>query len=152
MLLRALAAFLVCPAMVAGAIPLLIERRWPEWGAFAGAGAGLLLVGLILLLWCVRDFLVAGRGTLAPWDPPKRLVVVGLYRLVRNPMYVAVLTIVLGWGAVFRSPLVALYGGSLAVIFHWRVVLQEEPGLRGQFGDEWKKYAHRVPRWWPRWP
>ena len=69
-----------------------------------------------MLLWCVRDFYVSGRGTLAPLDPPKRVVIVGLYRFVRNPMYVAVLTILVGWALLYGSWLLAVHasepGGS----------------------------------------
>jgi protein-S-isoprenylcysteine O-methyltransferase Ste14 len=71
-------------------------------------GLALLAVGLVLLLWCARDFFVSGRGTLAPWDPPKRLVIVGLYRFVRNPMYIAVLILLAGWSVATGSRLVAV--------------------------------------------
>jgi protein-S-isoprenylcysteine O-methyltransferase Ste14 len=91
-----------------------------------------------------------GKGTLAPWSPPRRLVVVGLYRVVRNPMYVAVFTRVLGWGLSFTSAPLALYALVLAIAFHLRVVLHEEPWLRQQFGADWITYAAAVPRWLPR--
>ena len=103
-----------------------------------------------MLLWCVRDFYVTGKGTLAPWDPPTRLVVVGLYRFVRNPMYVGVLGVVLGWSLVAGSPLLAIYAALLAVGFHLRVVLYEEPVLQRQFGDDWTRYRAGVNRWLPK--
>jgi protein-S-isoprenylcysteine O-methyltransferase Ste14 len=84
----------------------------------------------------VRDFFVAGRGTLAPWDPPRHLVVVGLYRFVRNPMYVSVLTVVVGWWLATGSRLLAGYAVVLAIGFHLRVLYHEEPWLRRQFGEE----------------
>src|SRR6186997_3144352 len=91
---RAVVAFLALPVMVAFVAPWLLR---PSHAPVERAGIPLLLVGVILLFWCVRDFYVAGRGTLAPWSPPKRLVIVGLYRYSRNPMYIAVTLILLGW-------------------------------------------------------
>ena len=125
---RALLAFLVLPGTVAGVVPaLIVYGKAKPHGGWAAVGFGLIGFGLILLLWCVRDFCVSGKGTLAPWQPPKRLVVVGLYRYVRNPMYLAVLTIVLGWSVAFGSAGLALYLVVLAIGFHLRVVLYEEP-------------------------
>lgn len=150
MFLRALFAFLALPGMVAGVIPVLIALAARNHHAGSAAGFGPIGVGLFLLLWCVRDFYVSGKGTLAPWQPPKHLVVVGLYRHVRNPMYVAVLTIVLGWSVVFGSAWLALYLLALAVGFHLRVVLHEEPWLQRQFTAEWSAYSASVSRWLPR--
>jgi protein-S-isoprenylcysteine O-methyltransferase Ste14 len=98
----------------------------------------------------VRDFYVSGKGTLAPWDPPKNLVVVGLYCHVRNPMYVGVLTLVAGWAVVFESPLLVLYALILAIGFHIRVLKYEEPWLASQFGNDWREYSKAVRRWIPR--
>jgi len=150
MYLRALLAFLALPGVVAGLVPMLLAHL--DAGRKGGCAFGFVLmgVGLVLLLWCVRDFLVSGRGTLAPWDPPKRLVVVGLYRFVRNPMYLAVLTLVAGWGLATGSRLLAGYGAVLAVGFHLRIVCYEEPWLRRQFGAEWTAYSASVSRWLPR--
>jgi protein-S-isoprenylcysteine O-methyltransferase Ste14 len=150
MLLRALGAFLALPGVVAGIVPALILGGRFHPARTAAAGAAALAAGLLLLLWCVRDFYVSGRGTLAPWDPPRRLVVVGLYRFVRNPMYLAVLMLVMGWALAFGSAPVGLYLAVLAVGFHLRVLLAEEPWLRRRFGEEWEGYAGRVPRWLPR--
>lgn len=147
--LRALASFLACPAIVAGLIPALLARDraiYADWLTFALPMLG---VGGFALLWCVRDFLVSGRGTLAPWDPPKRLVVVGLYRFVRNPMYLAVLMILAGWSLLYGSWSLAGYGVGMAIAFHLRVVLHEESWLKRQFGVAWDDYAVRVPRWLP---
>jgi protein-S-isoprenylcysteine O-methyltransferase Ste14 len=109
-----------------------------------------LAIGTVCLLACVRDFLVSGRGTLAPWDPPKALVIVGLYRFVRNPMYLSVLAIVLGWCLFFGSARVALYLVALAIGFHLRVILSEEPWMRRQFGPDGDRYLDTVPHWVPR--
>ena len=150
MYLRALIAFLALPGVVAGLIPALLAytdgRRTGGWTF----GFVFLAVGFILLLWCVRDFFVSGRGTLAPWDPPKHLVIVGLYRFVRNPMYIAVMTMVVGWAIATGSRWLVWYGVLLAVGFHLRVVISEEPWLRRQFGAEWADYSASVARWLPR--
>jgi protein-S-isoprenylcysteine O-methyltransferase Ste14 len=90
---RALISFLALPGIVAFAIPLYAFDTGEGFDAFATGGLVVLLTGIFILGWCVRDFYVLGRGTLAPWDPPKNLVVLGLYRYSRNPMYVGVLTI-----------------------------------------------------------
>jgi hypothetical protein len=86
------------------------------------------------LLWCVRDFYVRGRGTLAPWSPPLRLVVDGLYRYTRNPMYVAVVLILLGWAATFDVHALYACAAAVAVAFHLRVRLHEEPFLARTHG------------------
>jgi protein-S-isoprenylcysteine O-methyltransferase Ste14 len=100
-----------------------------------------------LLLWTVRDFYVAGRGTLAPWAPPTELVVVGLYRFSRNPMYIAVVLVLVGWAVGFRSWLLGAYAVAIAIGFHLRVVFGEEPWLARTHGEKWSRYQERVPRW-----
>jgi protein-S-isoprenylcysteine O-methyltransferase Ste14 len=144
---RALVAFLVLPGVFAFAIPvswLLVtgntQLRQPT-------GLVLLVAGVAGLLWCVRDFYVRGRGTLAPWSPPERLVVVGLYRYSRNPMYVSVLTILAGWAVAFESPPLFAYAAIVAAGFHARVVRHEEPFLARTHGDAWHEYARSVSRW-----
>lgn len=146
MVARALVAFLALPGMVAFVVPLgwaaLTDQPLARAWGLAVAG-----VGVAGLLWTVRDFLVAGRGTLAPWDPPRRLVVVGLYRYSRNPMYVSVLLILAGWAGGFASWGLALYAAVVAVAFHLRVILGEEPYLAQEFGEGWRDYRAQVPRW-----
>jgi protein-S-isoprenylcysteine O-methyltransferase Ste14 len=150
MFIRALFAFLVLPVVAAGVIPWILLASEDGRGAGWGPGAAVMLIGLVVLLWCVRDFYVRGKGTLAPWDPPKQLVVVGLYRLSRNPMYIGVLLLVLGWSLRFASPSIAVYALVLAVGFHLRVVIYEEPTLDRLFGEDWRRYRAAVPRWLPR--
>jgi protein-S-isoprenylcysteine O-methyltransferase Ste14 len=99
------------------------------------------------LLWCVGAFYFDGRGTLAPWDPPRSLVVTGVYRLSRNPMYVAVVLVLWGWALGFRSPSLAIYALVVMVAFHLRVVLGEEPWLARKHGARWVQYKAHVPRW-----
>ena len=150
MIIRAAIAFLALPAVVAGLVPALIVRRATPDQSTTFVGIALLGAGSFLLLWCVRDFFVSGKGTLAPWDPPKHLVVVGLYRHVRNPMYLAVLTVIAGWSLLYTSAWVAIYMTFLAVGFHVRVIMHEEPWLHRQFGVEWEAYCASVSRWLPR--
>ena len=104
-------------------------------------------VGCVLLLWCVRDFYVAGRGTLAPWAPPKNLVIVGLYRYSRNPMYVGVLLMLAGWALAYQTRGLTIYALTMAVVFHLRVVFFEEPWLAEAHGEQWTRYRAGVPRW-----
>jgi protein-S-isoprenylcysteine O-methyltransferase Ste14 len=142
--LRALTAFLALPGMVAFLVPWLMR---PPRASLHPTGLALLGTGTFLLLWCVRDFYVAGRGSLAPWAPPVRLVVVGLYRFSRNPMYVAVVMILCGWAVAFDSGAIWAYTVCVAVAFHARVVLNEEPFLARVHGAAWDAYRARVPRW-----
>ena len=107
----------------------------------------LLVLGFVALLWCVRDFFVSGTGTLAPWAPPTRLVVVGLYRSSRNPMYVAIAFMLAGWALSLASRSLLIYTIVVAVAFHLRVVLAEESWLSRKHGSEWEQYKRRVPRW-----
>jgi protein-S-isoprenylcysteine O-methyltransferase Ste14 len=148
MLARAVLAFLILPGTVAFLVPWLLLG--PGARIVDVTGVVVFALGVALLLWCVRDFYVAGKGTLAPWSPPKHLVEVGLYRYSRNPMYVAVLLVLLGWALSYRSRAVAIYGLIVASAFHWRVVLNEEPFLARMHGDAWTRYQTRVPRWFGR--
>ena len=148
MFLRALVAFLACPGMVALLIPSWIAwNRWPAGDPWFSIGLVMLVAGLALLLWCVRDFYVAGKGTLAPWAPPRNLVVVGLYRYSRNPMYVAVTLMLAGWAVYFWSATLAIYTCFVIVAFQMRVVFGEEPWLARTHGEAWDKYKASVPRW-----
>ena len=142
--LHALTAFLALPGMIAFVVPWLWRPRGTELNP---AGFAALGVGVVLLLWCVRDFYVVGRGSLAPWAPPERLVVVGLYRYSRNPMYVAVLLILVGWAWIFESRTLWIYAACIAIAFHLRVVFGEEPWLARTHGEQWTAYVARVPRW-----
>ena len=142
---RAVIAFIALPGVVAILLPLFVFR--PDDRAFHASGIAPLVVGSVLLLWCVRDFYVAGKGTLAPWTPPRHLVDVGLYRYSRNPMYLSVMLMLLGWALAFRTPALWGYAAGMAVVFHLRVVVAEEPWLARTHGDEWEKYRARVPRW-----
>lgn len=150
MLFRALLAFLALPAVAGGFVPWVLNGMDPWRIRGTVLGWPLLFLGIIVLLWCVRDFYVTGKGTLAPWDPPRMLVTDGLYQFTRNPMYMGVLGFIAGWSLVAGSPLLAAYTAILAFVFHLRIILYEEPRLSRQFGDEWAQYRAAVNRWLPR--
>ena len=143
---RAVLAFLLLPGIVAFGVPALLAGA-DRFDRFAPSGFILLLPGILGLLWCVWSFYTEGRGTLAPWSPPRHLVVSGLYRYSRNPMYVSVVLILWGWAAGFQSPALALYALAVMVAFHLRVVLGEEPWLARTHGHAWDRYRAAVPRW-----
>jgi protein-S-isoprenylcysteine O-methyltransferase Ste14 len=115
-------------------------------------GGLLLLVGLPIWGGAALRFVRQGGGTPAPVAPPQRLVVTGLYRSVRNPMYLGVLAMIFGQALLLGSRGVLVYGLCLALGFHLVVVLHEEPTLRGRFGAEYLAYCRQVHRWLPRWP
>jgi protein-S-isoprenylcysteine O-methyltransferase Ste14 len=147
MLWRALFAFLVLPGIVAFAVPLALVAE--HLGAFSPRPLGLLsfLAGVIVLVWCTVEFYVSGRGTLAPWSPPQRLVAVGPYRFSRNPMYVGVTLILIGWAVLFWSLTLMVYAALVLLAFHIRVIAGEEPWLKRTYGADWESYRARVPRW-----
>ena len=147
MFTRALIAFLACPGIVAIALPIAWLVVTSHTQLRQPFGLVLLTAGFVMLLWCVRDFYVSGQGTLAPWAPPRKLVMVGLYRYTRNPMYVAVTLILLGWAWSFHSLGVLVYAVVATIAFHFRVLLGEEPWLARTYGDDWRRYASQVPRW-----
>jgi protein-S-isoprenylcysteine O-methyltransferase Ste14 len=105
--------------------------------------------GAVVALWCIFTFAWIGRGTPAPFDPPRRLVIRGPYRFVRNPMYIGA-TLALGGAALFYEsvPLLA-YGAIFLLACHLFVVSYEEPTLQRTFGPGYEAYCHRVRRWWP---
>ena len=147
MLLRAVVAFLTLPAVVAGVIPWGLSRLpGPILGSW-GWGVFPIVAGLLVLLASVVSFYRRGRGTLAPWDPPKHLVVQDLYRFNRNPMYVGVILIIVGWFLLTGSLWNASYAFIMPIIFHLRVVLYEEPQMRSLFAEDWEHYRQHVPRW-----
>jgi protein-S-isoprenylcysteine O-methyltransferase Ste14 len=152
LLARALYAVAVLPGFFAGFVPWVIAARDPWRGEGHHLGALAVGAGVGILFLTVREFFVTGRGTLAPWDPPRHLVAVGLYRYVRNPMYVGILLMILGAAAVTGSPLVAAYAVLVLTIVHLRVVFYEERVLARQFPEEWAAYSAKVARWLPRWP
>lgn len=159
MLLRHIASILALPATVAVVVPYLILRGGPlPFLAGAGplrlatllAGTGLLATGLVLVAVTIRQFARIGRGTLAPWDPPKHFVAVGVYRYVRNPMISGVLLVLLGEALVFRSAGLLVWAAGFFAVNAAYIPLVEEPGLERRFGEAYRAYKRHVPRWVPR--
>src|SRR5881296_2337305 len=151
--LKNLVFTVVVPGTVAVFIPYRIVSRAPSELALDPErlllAAPAFALGAATYFWCLWDFAVVGRGTPAPIDPPKQLVVRGLYRYVRNPMYLGVLLVVAGWAALSWSPRVLEYGVVVAVLFHLVVLLVEEPLIRRRFGTAYEAYCRTVRRWLP---
>jgi len=142
------------PGTVIGVVPYLLSG-WRLQTALLGPatrwiGAGLFLLALPLFLDFLVRFVRDGRGTPAPVAAPQHLVVSGAFRYVRNPGYVAVLSMVAGQGLFFGSTAILAYAFWLALGFHLFVLFYEEPTLRRRFGEEYAAYCRRVPRWLPR--
>jgi protein-S-isoprenylcysteine O-methyltransferase Ste14 len=150
------AVFLViAPGFIAGLAPWWISH-WkiepPLFGAvlFRVAGGLLIALGMIGLLDSFGRFAIQGLGTPAPVLPPRHLVVTGLYRYVRNPMYVALVSTILGQGLLFGNVALLEYGALVWFLMHLFVLVYEEPTLRASFRDEYKSFCDGVPRWIPR--
>ena len=108
------------------------------------------VAGAALALWCIVTFAIAGRGTPAPFDPPRRLVVLGPYRAVRNPMYLGAGLALAGAALVYQSLGLLVYVGVFVLATNLFVIWYEEPTLRRMFGADYESYCRRVSRWWPR--
>jgi protein-S-isoprenylcysteine O-methyltransferase Ste14 len=151
--------FIVAPGTVAGLIPWWLTgwhwRSTPDgWGALAGLlrglGLVLLLVGAGFLVTAFVRFVVEGLGTPAPVAPPSRLVIGGIYRFVRNPMYLAVLACILGQALLLYQPVLLVDAAVTAAAMVAFTKLYEEPALHRQFGADYDRYRAAVPGWWPR--
>jgi len=152
--LRSVLWTVLLPGVVAGYVP------WSVFGldqmgvdvADPLADVGLLCIalGAALLVACIFEFARSGRGTLSPLDPPRHLVGRGLYRYVRNPMYLSVTMTVLGEALVARSRPLMVYWACWFAVVNVFVVAYEEPALRRQFGESYEAYARQVGRWIPR--
>jgi protein-S-isoprenylcysteine O-methyltransferase Ste14 len=147
MLTRAITAFVTLPGTVAFAVPITLGIIGGRPVRYPALAAVLLVAGTLLLVRCVLELYIAGRGTLAPWSPPERLVTTGPYRFCRNPMYVAVLTILTGWCLLWDSHVLLWYAAGTACAFELRVLLFEEPWAARKFGEQWQAYRARVRRW-----
>lgn len=148
--LKNLAFTIVAPGTAAFLIPwLMVGGRRTELGFMTMVSILLFVVGSAIYLWCVWDFATFGRGTPAPIDPPKKLVVRGLYQYSRNPMVVGVLILILAWAVSFKAIILVVYALIVGLAFHAVIVVYEEPHLRKLFGDSYLDYCARVPRWLP---
>lgn len=148
---------LVAPGTVSGLIPWLITRwRVPEWGAViwlvAPISAALILTGGGFLIHAFGRFALDGLGTPSPLHPTERLVATGVYRWVRNPMYLSIQSVILGQALFFSEVRLVVYATvtmlGMVSFVHW----YEEPLLLRRFGSEYRTYLESVPGWWPRRP
>jgi protein-S-isoprenylcysteine O-methyltransferase Ste14 len=154
-------AIVLLPGMAAVVVPAIVllvgEAPKIGWGLGGPAaalpvliGSALIGVGLAFWVWTVRLFMRIGKGTLAPWDPTRRLVTEGPYSRVRNPMITAVLAVLIGEAVLFGSVALLMWGALFLGVNWVYFVLSEEPGLERRFGDEYRSYRRNVPRWIPR--
>jgi protein-S-isoprenylcysteine O-methyltransferase Ste14 len=146
---------LLLPGSLVGFVPWLILRRHPQLldpslAHFGSIGLLMMVAGAAGYAWCAFEFGAHGRGTPAPFDPPKELVRTGLYRHLRNPMFTSIVALLFGEALLWHSTSVAIYAACMALGFHLRVVFFEEPRLRRRFGASFDRYCREVPRWLPR--
>jgi len=123
--------------------------RPAAWGAPQIAGMVVGAVGAAIALWCILTFVHVGRGTPAPFDPPRRLVVRGPYAHVRNPMYLGAGLALAGAALFYETAALWAYAGGFLLLMHLFVVAYEEPTLRRTFGEAYDAYCRQVRRWWP---
>jgi protein-S-isoprenylcysteine O-methyltransferase Ste14 len=143
--------FMLMWALFAGALREYdrgaLEGLLPAWSG--SLGLPVISIGLTLALWCVVVFVVRGHGTPAPFDAPRKLVAIGPYRYIRNPMYVGGGLALLGFGLLQTSPSIVLFVPVWWLLFHVMVLVYEEPVLRAKFGSDYDDYCRRIPRWIP---
>jgi protein-S-isoprenylcysteine O-methyltransferase Ste14 len=154
-LLGSLVFFAIAPGTIAGLVPYLltdwrVQSSTPHLPAIRIVGAVVLLAGVALLVDCFLRFALEGRGTPAPVAPTEQLVLSGTYRHVRNPIYIAVVSIIVGQAFLFGSATLIAYAALVWIAFHLFVRLYEEPALRRRFGRGYDEYVRHVPRWLPR--
>lgn len=145
--IKAVAAFLVLPFSVAFLIPIFIGYPYSSPSGSKIIAVPVLILGSLILVHCIERFYSEGKGTLAPWSPPKHLVVTGLYRYSRNPMYLGVLMVILGWSIFFHSIAILVYAMVVFIAFHLRITTYEEIQMKKLFPKEWKQYAADTFRW-----
>jgi protein-S-isoprenylcysteine O-methyltransferase Ste14 len=154
-ILGSIVFFFIAPFTVAGVVPWLITDwhvRLPEFAnpISQGIGAAMAAVGAFFLIDSFARFALKGLGTPAPVFPTKHLVVDGLYRHVRNPMYIGVVAAILGQAMIFASPGLLIYAALIWLAFNIFVAAYEEPTLRETFGAEYEEFCRNVRRWIPR--
>lgn len=153
--LKTLLWSIVVAGSVTGLVPyLLLSSRFDSFrislSYFRFFGLIPILIGVILYAWCAWCFTFIGKGTPAPFDPPRKLVVRGPYQYVRNPIYVFVALMLIGEAIFFETTILVLYAALVVMIFHLWVVVYEEPTLKRKFGESYANYCEQVSRWLPR--
>ncbi len=150
LLLKNFVYTIVVPSTVTIYLPLgLVSDQPANSGIWLFLSSVLFFIGGAVYSWCIWDFATFGKGTPSPFDPPKHLVVRGLYHYTRNPMYGSALTLLFGWMVLFPSPRLLLYGLSVGLCIHLLVLLYEEPHLQKVFGASYDEYCTHVERWVP---
>jgi protein-S-isoprenylcysteine O-methyltransferase Ste14 len=151
LILKNLLFTLIVPCSAAVYIPYLLTRKDTAYGGISLLIAILFFAtGALIYLWCQWHFASYGKGTPAPIDAPKKLVIRGLYKYVRNPMYVGVITTILGWTILYHSWRLVRAAVFIWICFELFIVFYEEPHLRKSFGTEYEEYCARVGRWLPK--
>jgi protein-S-isoprenylcysteine O-methyltransferase Ste14 len=141
------------PGMVAGLVPYFILGNpgtasfKNNFSSFQYIAIFIFAAGVMILLYCISMFAVKGKGTLSPADPTKKLVVSGLYKYSRNPMYIGVMLILIGESLFFSSISLWIYTALVFTAFNLFIVLHEEPRLEEDFGTEYQQYLKAVRRW-----
>jgi protein-S-isoprenylcysteine O-methyltransferase Ste14 len=135
-------------------LPARLLSSWgivapPMMGAAQVGGMVVAAAGAVIALWCIFTFASIGRGTPAPFDPPRRLVVRGPYRFVRNPMYIGAGLALAGAALYYHSLGLLAYAGGFLIAVHLFVIGYEELTLRQTFGEEYDAYCRHTRRWWP---
>ena len=153
-ILKTLIFLIVVPGSVTILLPyFLLTLKFKlfvlDIGIFHLLGLIPIFLGVVITFYCFWDFIFAGKGTPAPMDPPKKLVVKGLYRVVRNPMYSGIVLILIGEILLFQSLILCIYTLLVLSVFHLFVVFYEEPILENRFRDSYINYFNSVPRWIP---
>jgi protein-S-isoprenylcysteine O-methyltransferase Ste14 len=120
-------------------------------GPWQVAGLAILVLGGAVALWCILTFALVGQGTPAPFDPPRKLVVAGPYRWVRNPMYVGAGGVLVGTALYYESAALVAFAAGFLLAAHLFVVFYEEPTLERTFGAQYADYRNAVQRWLPKW-
>ena len=153
LLLRNLFFTILQPGLVAGLFPYLLLSSSDKdffpgaWTIWHYAGAVMMVFGFLIMMSCILRFATEGRGTLSPLDPTKKLVVKGLYRYSRNPMYVGVILLLIGETVFWQSLVLAGYTAVVFIGFNLFILFHEEPRLRRDFGTEYELYCQKVRRW-----
>jgi protein-S-isoprenylcysteine O-methyltransferase Ste14 len=149
----------VYAALFIGFVLVYLPERVLAWAGIVGppaigvpqiAGMVIGAVGMAVALWCIFAFIFVGKGTPAPFDPPRNLVIRGPYRFVRNPMYIGAGFALAGAALFYLSWQLLVFTGAFFLTTHLFVLIYEEPALRRTFGQDYAAYCGRVRRWWPR--
>ena len=143
------------PSIELALIPFFLVRRFGQQfdlGHMRLLALILFVPGCAVILRCFVEFIRRGHGTPAPYDPPRRLVIAGLYRYARNPQYIGVILVVLGEAVFFGSFALLAYAAFFAIGYHLFVRFYEEPTLNKLFGEDYTRYRATVPRWMPKRP